>query len=80
MSTDSHDEMIRAFQEYIKWQNKFEYGKSQSNLSGRKARKALTQIRKAALARRIEILSKQKAKRALRKGVMGRPKNINKNK
>ena len=76
MSTESHDEMIAAFQEYFKWQTKFEY--NGSNLAGTKARKALSDIRNACSARRVEILDKQKARKQARKGMVGRPKKITK--
>ena len=78
MSTDAHDEMIEAFQEYFKWQTKFEYGAEKSNLAGTKARKALSRIRKAASIRRIEIIDKQKERKAARKGIKGRPKKVSK--
>ena len=73
MSTDAHDEMIEAFQEYFKWQTTFEYGRAQSNLAGTKARKALSRIRNAASTRRIEIIDKQKARKERRGGRAGRP-------
>ena len=73
MSTDAHDEMIEAFQEYFKWQTRFEYGRSQSNLAGTKARKALSRIKRAALTRRAEIIDKQKARKERRGGRAGRP-------
>lgn len=80
MSTDAHDKMIEAFQEYFKWQTRFEHGAPKSNLAGTKARKALSEIRNAASIRRIEILDKQKARKEARKGIKGRPKKITKSK
>ena len=47
MSTDSHDEMIEAFQNYFKWQDRFEY--KGSDEAGIKARFWLSEIRRHAL-------------------------------
>ena len=70
MSTDSHDKMIAAFQEYFKWQTRFEY--SNSDEAGIKARYWLSEIRNEASKRRVEIQEKRKIRRAARKGMRGK--------
>jgi len=72
MSTDSHDKMIEAFQNYFKWQDRFEYRGSDE--AGMKARKWLSEIRKEASKRRNEIQESREARKAARKGMVGRPK------
>lgn len=72
MSTDSHDKMIEAFQEYFKWQDRFEYRNSDE--AGLKARKWLSEIRREASKRRVEIQEKREARKAARKGMVGRPR------
>lgn len=74
MSTDSHDKMIHAFQQYFKWQDKFEYKRSRQ--AGINARYWLSEIRNEASTRRIEIQEKQKARKESRKGILGRPPKI----
>ena len=74
MSTDSHDKMIAAFQEYFKWQTRFEY--KGSDEAGIKARYWLSEIRKQATTRRDEIQDKREARKAARKGMIGRPPKI----
>lgn len=74
MSTDSHDKMIAAFQEYFKWQTRFEY--SNSDEAGIKARYWLSEIRNEASKRRIEIQEKREARKAARKGKLGRPPKV----
>ena len=76
MSTDSHDRLIKAFQEYFKWQDKFEYGKSDA--AGIKARYWLSEIRNEASLRRTEIQEKRHIKKESRKGILGRPPKIHK--
>jgi len=76
MSTDSHDRLIKAFQEYFKWQDKFEYGKSDA--AGIKARYWLSEIRNEASLRRTEIQDKRHIKKQARKGILGRPPTIHK--
>jgi hypothetical protein len=76
MSSDSHDKMIDAFQEYFKWQTRFEY--LNSDEAGVKARNCLNDIRKQALNRREEIMAKRKARKAARNGARGRPPKITK--
>ena len=71
MSSDSHDRMIHAFQEYFKWQERFEY--KGSGEAGIKARYWLSEIRKEASKRRVEIQEKRKIRRAARKGMRGKP-------
>jgi len=74
MSTESHDKLIRAFQEYFKWQDKFEY--SGSDAAGIKARYWLSEIRNFASLRRNEVQAKRQDRKAARKGVIGRPKKV----
>lgn len=71
MSTDSHDKMIAAFQEYFKWQDRFHY--RQSDEAGVKARNALSTIRDMASERRKEIQELRKERDQLRQGKNGRP-------
>ena len=71
MSSDSHDRMIHAFQEYFKWQERFEY--KGSGEAGIKARYWLSEIRTEASKRRVEIQEKRKLRRAARKGMRGKP-------
>ena len=72
MSSESHDEMIRAFQEYFKWQERFEYRGSDE--AGIKARFWLAEIRRQAHIRRKEIMEKREQRRIARNGKVGRPK------
>jgi hypothetical protein len=74
MSTDSHDKMIAAFQEYFKWQTRFEY--SNSDEAGIKARYWLSEIRNEASKRRVEIQEKREARKTARKGKLGRPPKV----
>ena len=74
MSTDSHDRMIAAFQEYFKWQERFEY--KGSDEAGIKARYWLSEIRNEASLRRTEIQDKRQKRKEARKGMLGRPKKI----
>ena len=74
MSTESHDKLIRAFQEYFKWQDKFEYGGSDA--AGIKARYWLSEIRNFASTRRNEIQEKRQNRKETRKGIIGRPKKV----
>ena len=74
MSTDSHDRMIHAFQEYFKWQDRFEYRKSDE--AGIKARYWLSEIRNEASLRRTEIQAKREERKESRKGMVGRPPKI----
>jgi len=76
MSTDSHDRMIHAFQEYFKWQERFEY--KGSGEAGIKARYWLSEIRTEASKRRVEIQEKRKIRRAARKGMRGKPLSLTK--
>jgi hypothetical protein len=76
MSTDSHDRMIQAFQEYFKWQDRFEYRGSDE--AGIKARYWLSEIRNEASTRRTEIQAKREQRKAARKGMVGRPPKIHK--
>jgi hypothetical protein len=76
MSTDSHDNMIAAFQEYFKWQTNFEY--KNSDEAGLKARYWLSKIRSEALTRRTEIQEKRQARKKAKKGMLGRPPKITK--
>jgi hypothetical protein len=76
MSTDSHDRMIQAFQEYFKWQDRFEYRGSDE--AGIKARYWLSEIRNEASTRRTEIQAKREERKAARNGMVGRPPKIHK--
>jgi hypothetical protein len=71
MSTESHDKMIAAFQEYFKWQDRFHH--RQSDAAGVKARVALSAIRDLSLVRRKEIQDLRKERNQLRQGKNGRP-------
>lgn len=72
MTTEAHDKMIRAFQEYFKWQDRFEYRGSDE--AGIKARYWLSEIRNEASTRRVEIQEKREERKKSRKGMVGRPK------
>ncbi len=76
MTTESHDKMIAAFQEYFKWQERFEY--KGSDEAGIKARYWLSEIRNEASTRRVEIQAKREERKRSRKGMIGRPKTITK--
>lgn len=76
MSTDSHDKIIAAFQEYFKWQDRFEYRGSDE--AGIKARYWLSEIRNEASTRRTEIQAKREARKETRKGKPGRPPKVTK--
>jgi len=76
LTTESHDKMIRAFQEYFKWQDRFEY--KNSDEAGIKARNALSEIRDQASIRRVEIQTKRETRKQARKGMVGRPPKIHK--
>jgi DNA primase catalytic subunit len=73
MATDTHDKMIEAFQNYFKWQDRFEWKGSEE--AGIKARFWLAEIRRQAHIRRKEIQDKREERRKLRNGKNGRPKN-----
>ena len=74
MSTDSHDKMIEAFQQYFKWQDRFEY--KGSDEAGIKARYWLSEIRNEASKRRVEIQEKREQRKTARKGMLGRPPKV----
>jgi hypothetical protein len=74
LTTEAHDKMIRAFQEYFKWQDRFEYRGSDE--AGVKARYWLSEIRNEASTRRVEIQTKRDERKAARKGMVGRPPKI----
>ena len=74
MSSESHDKMIAAFQEYFKWQERFEY--KGSDEAGIKARYWLSEIRNEASKRRVEIQAKRDERKQARKGMIGRPPKI----
>ena len=76
MTTDSHDKMIAAFQEYFKWQDRFEYRGSDE--AGIKARYWLSEILNEASTRRKEIQDKREERKAARKGKLGRPPKVTK--
>jgi hypothetical protein len=68
--------MIHAFQEYFKWQDRFEYRGSDE--AGIKARYWLSEIRNEASKRRTEIQAKREERKESRKGMVGRPSKITK--
>jgi hypothetical protein len=74
MTTESHDKMIAAFQEYFKWQERFEYRGSDE--AAIKARYWLSEIRNEASIRRVEIQEKREQRKAARKGKLGRPPKV----
>jgi len=74
MTTEAHDRMIRAFQEYFKWQERFEYRGSDE--AGLKARYWLSEIRKEASTRRVEIQQKRQERKLARNGRNGRPPKV----
>jgi len=75
---DTHEKIIRACQDYFKWQDRFEH--KGSDEAGIKARNALHEIRKLCFQRRQEIQNKRKERRKLRNGKNGRPFDITKDK
>ena len=76
MTTEAHDKMIAAFQEYFKWQERFEY--KGSDEAGIKARYWLSEIRNEASTRRVEIQEKREQRKESRKGMIGRPPKVTK--
>jgi hypothetical protein len=68
--------MIQAFQEYFKWQDRFEY--KGSDEAGIKARFWLSEIRNEASKRRVEIQTKRDERKKSRKGKLGRPPKLTK--
>jgi hypothetical protein len=68
--------MIEAFQQYFKWQERFEY--KNSDEAGIKARYWLSEIRNEASKRRVEIQEKREQRKLARKGMVGRPPKITK--
>jgi hypothetical protein len=76
MATDSHDKLIKALQEYVKWQDRFEY--KNSDEAGIKARYWLSEIRNEASTRRVEIQEKREERKIARKGKLGRPPKVTK--
>lgn len=76
MTTESHDKMIEAFQQYFKWQERFEY--KGSDEAGIKARFWLSEIRNEASKRRVEIQEKREQRKLARKGKLGRPPKVTK--
>ena len=76
MTTEAHDKMIAAFQEYFKWQERFEY--KGSDEAAIKARYWLSEIRNEASTRRVEIQEKREERKAARKGKLGRPPKVTK--
>lgn len=76
MTTEAHDRLIKAFQEYFKWQEKFYYG--ESDAAGIKARYWLSEIRREASLRRDEVQALREDRKATRKGHIGRPPKLTK--
>jgi hypothetical protein len=76
LTTEAHDKMIAAFQEYFKWQERFEY--KGSDEAAIKARYWLSEIRNEASTRRVEIQEKREQRKLARKGKLGRPPKVTK--
>ncbi len=76
MTTEAHDRMIKAFQEYFKWQDRFTYRVSDE--AGLKARYWLSEIRKEASIRRVEIQEIRQERKLARNGKNGRPPKVTK--
>jgi hypothetical protein len=76
MTTEAHDKMIHAFQQYFKWQDRFNYNNSDE--AGIKARYWLSEIRNEASTRRVEIQDVRNERKKSRKGKLGRPPKIHK--
>lgn len=74
MSDDTHELIIKACQEYFKWQNRFEH--KGSDEAGIKARNWLSEIRRLCSLRRVEIQEKRNQRRIIRNSKKGRPKDI----
>ncbi len=74
MSTDAHDQLIRAVQEYCKWQDKFEY--ENNDAAGIKARFWLSEARRFESIRRKEIQTKRQERNKTRIRKPGRPRKI----
>jgi hypothetical protein len=73
---DTHNKIIEAMIEYIKWHERFEYRVSEE--AGIKARVALNDVRLLIKQRREEIQEKRDQRRQSRKGMKGRPPKITK--
>lgn len=71
MSTDSHDRMIKAFQNYFIHQDHFD--NNMSDEAGKQARYWLSQIRFEASLRRKEIQKIRAENKKIRNGQNGRP-------
>lgn len=76
MNDDTHEQIIKACQEYFKWQDRFEH--KGSDEAGIKARNALGEVRRLCLQRRKEIQEKREQRRKVRNAKNGRPFNITK--
>jgi hypothetical protein len=74
--TELHEKLMKAFLEYTKWQERFEY--KGSDEAGIKARNALLAIRKLTVPRRREILEERFRRKKLRNGKPGPPTEITK--
>lgn len=72
--SDTHDKMIEAFQNYFKWNDRFEF--ENSDEAGIKARNWLSEIRRYASKRRVEIQTDRKERSKTRIKKVGRPKKI----
>ena len=71
---DTHEKIIKACQEYFKYQDRFEH--KGSDEAGIKARNCLSEIRRLCSLRRTEIQNERKKRRALRNAKNGRPSSI----
>jgi hypothetical protein len=71
---DTHEKIIKACQEYFKYQDRFQH--KGSDEAGTKARNWLSEIRRLCSLRRTEIQNERKKRRALRNAKNGRPSSI----
>lgn len=76
MQEDTHELIIKACQEYFKWQSRFEH--KGSDEAGIKARNWLSEIRRLCRLRRAEIQEKRNQRRKVRNAKNGRPSDITK--
>ena len=76
MNDDTHDKLVNACIEYIKWNENFLYKNSDD--AGIKARNCLSELRDQASIRRKEIQEQREEKKKTRKGKVGRPPTLHK--
>jgi hypothetical protein len=71
---DTHEKLVKACTEYLKYQDRFE--DKGSDEAGIQARYYLSELKKLCSIRRSEIQKERVYRRKLRNGKNGRPKNI----